>query len=88
MLIYCPDQRTADPTAPDRDPGVRNPGWKDNIDDEMETTFTTFKPCDGMIAASTHGESAARPKGVGGTEAFANPLYETADTVTGKLAVD
>lgn len=87
MVIYCPDNRAADPTACDRDPGVRNSGWQDDSDDEMETTFTTSIPSDGMATASPLHESACRPKDVGGSESFANPLYETADNVTGKLAM-
>ena len=86
-LIDCPDKRAADPTACDSDPGLRNPAWQDESDDEMETTFTTCKPCDAMATGSPLNESAGRPKGVGASASFANPLYETAGNVTGKLAV-
>ena len=87
MLIFCPDNPAKDPTTCDRDPGVRNPGWQEDSDDEMETTFTTFKPCDEVDTASPVCESAGRPKDVGGSESFGNPLYETAGNVTGKLAM-
>ena len=87
MVIYCPDNREADPTACNRETGVRNPGWQEDSDDEMETTFTTLKPCDEMDTASPMRESAGRPKDVGGPESFVNPLYETAGNVTGKLAM-
>ena len=82
VFIYCSDRYAVDPTVCDHDQDARNL-WvledTEDIDDEMETTFTTFTPCDGMDATGPLHES-------GGSESFANPLYETAD-VSGKLAV-
>ena len=89
VLIYCPVQYAVDPAVCDRGQVVRDLLVLEDIEDsndEMETTFTTFKPCDGMDTGSPLQESAGLPEGVDGSESFANPLYETAGNVTGKLA--
>ena len=82
LFVSFSDKRETDPG--DGLPGMRDPGSPDGSDREMKQ-FATFKPGRGVAATNPLYRSVGGPKGIDGSEESTNPLYETADNMTGKL---
>ena len=67
-------------------PGLLNPGMKEDSDQEMETAVSSFELEDVLATTNPFHPSTNDLQGVGIiSEALSTTLYDTADTVKGKL---
>ena len=62
-----------------------DPECREDSEHEMKIKFSTFKPEDEMVTANSLYQSASGVTVVAGPKAVTNPLYESANTVTGNL---
>lgn len=77
-------QNAAGTEDDDRVRNTGSPHFTDNSDNEMETSFSTFKPEPGMAAANPLYDSTCSLTGLPGcssAKGISNPLYESSFSV-------